>query len=145
MKEYFYSRYRAMEMPSSEKFLFRLGRNHLHRGFDSRGISTLGNFISELAFAQGLKCFNVAAFAAGGHYSLRDQMFEADERSVDIAFQFFWEHAKHAGTVFDLRPLRDHLHTINSNSRTELQNRLLYWADSYDAIICYMTVTPLKH
>ena len=142
MKEYFYSRYRAME--SSGKFLFRLGRNHLHRGFDSRGISTLGNFISELAFAQGLKCFNVAAFAAGGQYSLRDQMFDADERSEDLAFQFFWEHAKHAGTVFDLRPLRDHLHTISSTNRTELHNRLLYWADSYDAIICYKTVTPLK-
>lgn len=144
MKAYFFTRYRDMPMQHSGKLLFRFGRNHLHRGFDLRGISTLGNFVSELAFAEGLKCFNVAAFAAGGHYSLRDQLFEADERSEDIAFQFLWEHAKHDRTIFDLRPLRDHLHTIRSNSRSELQNRLLYWADSYDAIICYKRVTPLK-
>ena len=144
MKEYFLSHYRVMLKEHPSKLLFRFGRNHLHRGFDSRGISTLGNFVSELAFAEALKCFNVAVFAAGGRYSLLDRMFEADERSDDIAFQFLWEQAKYNSTVFDLRPLRDHLHTISSNDRTELHKRLLYWADSYDAIICYKTVNPLK-
>lgn len=145
MKTYFYSRYKTLPAENPGKLLFRFGRNHLHRGFDSRGISTLGNFVSELAFAKGLKCFNVAAFAAGGKYSMLDKSFEADERSDDIAFQFFWEHAKYDATVFDLRPIRDYLHSISSQGRTELHKRLLYWADSYDAIICYKTVTPLKH
>jgi hypothetical protein len=144
MKEYFFSHYKTIPKGSFTKFIFRFGRNHLHRGFDSRGISTLGNFVSELAFANGLKSFNVAAFAAGGQYSLGDQIFDADERSDDSAFQFLWEQANYNATVFDLRPLRNHLHVISSNDRTELQKRLLYWADSYDAIICYKNITPIK-
>lgn len=46
--------------------------------------------------------------------------------------------------MFDLRPLRPVLHRIPAANRTALQTNLMYWADSYDAIICYQTVTPLK-
>ena len=46
------------------------GRNHLHRGIDRRGVSTLGNFIAELAVAEGSASFNVALFAAGGKIAL---------------------------------------------------------------------------
>lgn len=51
----------------------------------------------------------------------------------------------HYADLFDLRPIRNYLHTIDSQDRSELHKRLLYWADSYDAIICYKTVTPLRH
>src|SRR5256885_3120919 len=52
------------------KVLLRFGRNHLHRGYDARGISTLGNFIAEYALQQGEKTFNVGAFGAGGKASM---------------------------------------------------------------------------
>lgn len=35
------------------------------------------------------------------------------------------------------------LHRIPQEKRSPLQQRLVYWADSYDAIICYKNVTPL--
>jgi hypothetical protein len=127
--------------PTSKVFL-RFGRNHLHYGFDERGISTLGNFVSEFSLSKNMKCFNVAAFAAGGECRLMGETFSADERNDDLAFRFFSEHADHNATVFDLRPLRIYLHTIPSEKRSEIQQRLSYWADSYDAIICYRHVTP---
>lgn len=143
MKQYFIKQYRNMPRKSKDKILFRYGRNHLHRGFDSRGISTMGNFVTEFALSEGLKSFNVAAFGAGGKYSMPGGTFDADERNDDLAFQFLAEHANYESTIFDLRPLRVYLHTIGYSERTNLQNRLLYWADSYDAIICFKNVTPL--
>lgn len=139
MKRSFLKNYNS---DSKSKVFFRFGRNHLHYGFDNRGISTLGNFIAEFSISKNLTCFNVAAFAAGGKYALMGKEFDADERADDPAFQFLSERATQGDTVFDLRPLRLYLHTIPSNDRTELQQRLLYWADSYDAIICYKSVTP---
>lgn len=46
--------------------------------------------------------------------------------------------------VFDSRPVRKILHRIPQESRSPLQQRLVYWADSYDAIICYKNITPLQ-
>jgi hypothetical protein len=51
---------------------------------------------------------------------------------------------KYSATIFDLRPLRPLLHQIPPGKRSALQANLIYWADSYDALICYKTVTPLK-
>ena len=48
------------------KVLLRFGRNHLHRGLDARGISTLGNFVAEWALAHGQSVVNIGVFAAGG-------------------------------------------------------------------------------
>jgi hypothetical protein len=141
MKHYFLHYYDAVSGRGTPKVLFRFGRNHLHRGFDDRGISTLGNFVSEYAIAKGLKSFNVAAFAAGGQYSLGDQVFDADETGDDLAFKFLSDNTDHGATVFDLRPLRFILRQIKD--RTPLHNRLLYWSNSYDAIICFQKVTPI--
>jgi hypothetical protein len=139
MKRSFIQNYNAD--PKSKVFL-RFGRNHLHYGFDDRGISTLGNFIAELSVSKNLTCFNVATFAAGGEFALMGNHFDADERADDTAFQFLSEKAKYNATVFDLRPLRTYLHTVSAGKRSDLQRRLLYWANSYDAIICYRSVTP---
>jgi hypothetical protein len=130
------------EQSSKDKVFLRFGRNHLHYGFDERGISTLGNFVAELSIAKNLKCFNVAAFAAGGKCRLMGEIFSADERADDLAFQFLSERSTYNTAIFDLRPLRAFLHTVNSEKRTDLQRRLLYWADTYDAIICFKEVTP---
>lgn len=143
MKDYFLEQYRSLPKVNSGKFLFRFGRNHLHRGYDSRGISTFGNFVSEFAISEGLMSFNVATFAAGGKCELMGETFDADERDDDFAFQYLSEQANYDATIFDLRPLRIYLHALKTEARTELQNRLLFWADSYDAIICFKKVTPL--
>jgi hypothetical protein len=36
------------------------------------------------------------------------------------------------------------LHLIPREKRSVVQTNLTYWADSYDVLICYKTVTPLK-
>jgi hypothetical protein len=46
--------------------------------------------------------------------------------------------------VSDLRPLRALLHDIPSEQRSKTQRNRAYWADSYDALICYKTVAPLQ-
>jgi hypothetical protein len=81
MKQYFLKQYNNLPEGSSKKILFRFGRNHLHRGFDPRGISTLGNFVTEFAISRELKSFSVAAFGAGGTCSLSGETWDADERS----------------------------------------------------------------
>ena len=144
MKELFLRHYqRTVPRESNAKVMLRFGRNHLHRGYDERGVSTLGNFVAEFAFSRHKTVFNVAAFGAGGKASLAGETWDADERADDLAFEFLASGARYPTTVFDLRPLRELLHRIPQEKRSPLQNRLVYWADSYDAIICYKNVTPL--
>jgi hypothetical protein len=133
-----------MQSEPGSKVLLRFGRNHLHRGYDARGISTLGNFVAEYAIAHGQRTFNVGAFAAGGKESLLGETWDADERGDEPTFAFLAEKARFDITVFDLRPLRPLLHALPQNERTTLQSNLVYWADSYDALICYRSVSPLR-
>jgi hypothetical protein len=125
------------------KLLLRFGRNHLHRGYDARGISTLGNFVSEWAIAQGKSVFNVGVFAGGGEEHLAGKTFTADERQDEPTFAMLAELAGENATIFDLRALRPMLHSIPSEARTTLEVNLAYWADSYDFLLCYPRVSPL--
>lgn len=125
------------------KLLLRFGRNHLHRGYDARGISTLGNFVAEYALEHHQHAFNVGAFGAGGSARLLGKTFSADERADEPAFALLARGAPFPATVYDLRPLRPVLLAIPAARRTPLETNLLYWADSYDALICFQTVTPL--
>jgi hypothetical protein len=140
MKDLFHTRWVKADRP---KVFLRFGRNHLHRGFDRRGVSTLGNFVAELAVAEHLQVFNVAAFAGGGKIRLAGPATDFDERGDDPAFAYLASIARYPSTVFDLRPLRDGLHRIPADKRSAIEASLLYWADSYDAIIFYKEVTPL--
>ena len=126
------------------KVFLRFGRNHLHRGYDRRGVPTLGNFVAEFAFARHVTSFHVAAFAAGGKGFLAGESFDADERQDDPAFELLASLSRYPATVFDLRPLRSILHQIPEKDRSRLHSSLIYWADSYDAMICYREVTPLS-
>src|SRR6185437_973311 len=122
MKELFLEHYHQNISPQSqEKIMLRFGRNHLHRGYDVRGISTLGNFIAEFAFAQHKTVFNVAAFGAGGKASLAGETWDADERNDDLAFALFASSARYSATVFDLQPLRQLLHRIPAEERSPEQ------------------------
>ena len=145
MKELFLLHYREhVAQNPKTRVMARFGRNHLHRGYDARGISTLGNFISEFALSEHKTVFNVAAFGAGGKASLAGETWDADERGDDPAFEFLASLARYPATVFDLRPLRPILHGIPEEKRSSVEQRLMYWADSYDAIICYKNVSPLQ-
>ncbi len=86
----------------------------------------------------------MAAFAAGGKGFLAGKTFDADERQEDPAFELLASVARYPAAVFDLRPLRSLLHQVPDKDRSVVQKSLIYWADSYDAIICYREVTPLK-
>lgn len=138
MKDFFLVHYRETGQPSKVAVVF--GRNHLHRGVDRRGVPTLGNFIAEFGVAESVNSFNVALFAAGGQIALGVGDF--DERKDDPAFEYLASAARHRVTVFDLKPLREPLRRIPPASRTAAEASLLYWADSYDAIVCYREVTP---
>lgn len=144
MKGQFLQHYRRDSQTRAAKVLLRFGRNHLHRGYDARGISTLGNFISEFAVAEGKKAFNVGAFGTGGKASLLGNTWNADERNDELAFAFLAEKAKYPATLFDLRPLRPLMHQVPEEKRSALQANLTYWVDAYDALICYKNVTPLS-
>lgn len=141
MKQMFLESYRKAS--GRPKVVARFGRNHLHRGYDKRGVSTLGNFIAEFAIAQGQSSFHVAAFGAGGSVRLGGRTIDGDETSDDPGFALLAAKARHAETVFDLRPIRSLLHGLPEAKRSPAEASLLYWADSYDAMICYRQVTPL--
>src|SRR5262249_47401723 len=122
------------------KVIVAFGQNHMHRGIDRRGVSTLGNFIAEFAASRGLRSFHLAIFAAGGKINLNG-IQDADQRKDDPALQLLASLAKYPATVFDLRPLRQFLRQ-GSRGLSTRDTSLLYWADSYDAILCYREVTP---
>ena len=139
MKEFFLAHYRAAG--GKPKVMTVFGQNHLHRGIDRRGVSTLGNFIAELAIAEGLRSFHVVLFAAGGKinfFGLQD----IDQRKDDSTFGVFASAARYPATLFDLRPIRRALHQIPPGKLSASDSGLLYWADAYDAIVCYREVTP---
>jgi hypothetical protein len=145
MKEQFLAHLNhASVLGTPSKVLLRFGRNHLHRGYDGRGISTLGNFIAEYAIEHRQKAFNVGAFAAGGKETLMGETFDADERQDELTFALLAEKAKYSATVFDLRPLRQLLHRIPEEKRSSLEVNLIYWSDAYDSLLCYKRVTPLS-
>ena len=140
MKYLFLTHYR--QEPNGKVF-FRFGRNHLHRGYDARGVSTLGNFAVEFAVSENKTVFNVAAFAAGGQERLAGKTFDADERQGEPTLALLADLSHGNDTLFDLRPLRSVLHSIPSDKRSPLESDLVYWSDSYDFLLCYPVVSPL--
>jgi hypothetical protein len=139
MKEFFLAHYRAAG--GKPRVIAVFGQNHLHRGIDRRGVSTLGNFIAELASAEGVQSFHVVLFAAGGkinYFGVQD----IDQRKDDPAFGVFASAARYPATVFDLRPIKRALHQIPLDKLSATDAGLLYWADAYDATVCYREVSP---
>jgi hypothetical protein len=139
MKEFFLAHYRSTG--GQPKVMAVFGQNHLHRGIDRRGVSTLGNFIAELAIAEGVSSFHVVLIAAGGKINFFGVQ-DIDQRKDDPAFGVFASAARYPATVFDLRPLRRALHQIPLDQLSGVDAGLLYWADAYDAMVCYREVTP---
>jgi len=141
MKDLFYEHWMKTAKP---KVLLRFGRNHLHRGYDRRGVSTLGNFVAELGVAEHRQVFNIAAFSRGGKMALGGPPTDFDERGDDPAFAYLASIARYPATVFDLRPMRQDCHRLSEGRRSAIEASLVYWVDTYDAIIFYREITPLK-
>jgi hypothetical protein len=143
MKEFFLTHYRAARQTEpTPRFVVNFGQSHLGRGIDQRGVSTLGNFIGELAVAEGLRSFHLLVFAAGGRIFYGGGLQDIDQRKDALAFDLLASLAQFRIALFDLRPIRQVLHnTAAALSPRDLS--LLYWADAYDAVICYRAVTPL--
>jgi hypothetical protein len=141
MKERFLEHYNRAG--DGAKVMARFGGNHLHRGYDRRGVSTLGNFIAEFALATGKSAFNVSTFCAGGQIRLGSSPIACDDTKDDPALALLASAARYPETVFDLRVIRQTLHRIPESERSAAEAGLVYWADSYDSIICYREVTPL--
>jgi hypothetical protein len=139
MKEFFLAHYRAAG--DKPKVMTVFGQNHLHRGIDRRGVSTLGNFIAELAIAENVQSFHVVLFAAGGRINFFG-IQDIDQRKDDPGFGVFASAARYPATLFDLRPIRRALHQIAPDTLSASDSAVLFWADSYDAIVCYREVTP---
>lgn len=103
MKELFLAHYRtASQGGAKPKVMAVFGQSHLGRGIDRRGVSTLGNFIAELAAAEQVESFHVELFAAGGKINfggLRD----LDQRKDEPAFEFLASIARYPATVFGFR------------------------------------------
>jgi hypothetical protein len=126
------------------KVFLRFGQSHLFRGYDlERGVSTLGDFVCELAVARHGTAFNVAAFGAGGTYRMNGVTSSADQTSDEPGLAWLARLASGEPTVFDVRPLRAPLHAIAAGQRTPEQHNLIEWVDGYDSLICYPQVTPL--
>jgi hypothetical protein len=137
MKDFFLAQYRdASQSGARPNVAAVFGRNHLHRGIDRRGVSTLGNFLVEFAIIEGRDAFNIALVAAGGKIA-QAGVRDLDERNDDPAFALLAAVTPCRTTVFDLRPLREPLRKISATTRSSEQASLLYWADSYDAMIVY--------
>jgi hypothetical protein len=142
MKELFAGHYRAAAREqATPKFVVSFGQSHLGRGIDQRGVSTLGNFIAELAAAEGTQSFHVILFAAGGRIAFHG-LQDIDQRKDNEGFAFIGSVARYPAAVFDLRPIRRALRSASS-PLSPRDESLRYWADSYDAIVCYREVTPL--
>ena len=71
------------------------------------------------------------------------QTFSADERQDEPTFALLADIAGKNATLFDLRTVRATLHSIPREQRTRLEVNLVYWADSYDFLVCYPSVSPL--
>jgi hypothetical protein len=67
---------------------------------------------------------------------LKQARADAEERQDELAFVLLAEKAQYSTTHFDLRSIAI-LYRIPPAERSALQTNLMYWADSYDALICY--------
>jgi hypothetical protein len=141
MKEMFLAHYRAAGLKPKVMAVF--GQSHMGRGIDRRGVSTLGNFIAELAAAENTQSFHVELFGAGGKINFRG-LLDADQRKDEQAFDVLASVARFPATVFDLRPLRSLLRRTPVQTLSSRDASLLYKADSYDAVVCYREVSPAK-
>jgi hypothetical protein len=146
MKRLFLENYRAAKAAgeTEPRVLIRFGQSHGTRGIDLRNVSTLANFVAEMAVSERASFFNVITFATGGKPNLGGKEVDWDDGKDDRVVQLLAGLAPFDATVFDLRPLRKLLQLEGPGCDDPVLASLRYDANGYDSAICYKRVTPLK-
>lgn len=120
--------------------LVRLGANHVIRGMSPLGISDVGNFLAELATAQGVESLHVLVLPVSGSLNAWLPFLPGETTAVAIDakaedYDFYRElldalPADGGRAVYDLRPLRAR-HRRLSKGRPNLEKVLL----GYDLVV----------
>jgi len=133
MKSRFMTEYRRA-MSSGEtmpRVLLKHGHWHLFRGLGPGGLQTLGNFVSELAVANGQSSVHVAFYpnnAPGGYGDLSAGSDPLLRRVAKVI-------GRERSTIVDLRPLRPHFaHHGNALEEIPVEEReaLRRWIFGFD-------------
>jgi hypothetical protein len=125
MKQNFMENYRAAVAAgdSLPRVLLKLGHWHTIRGANWGNVHTLGNFVAELARANGRESLHVALYLnnASGDYGVLSQYAD---------YKPFAEAADPSGLVLlDLRPLRPYAAANRIAGLTEEQRRIIFGFD----------------
>jgi hypothetical protein len=129
MKNNFLARYEAAGRP---KVLFKFGSNHMVRGLSPTHVPSLGNFVADLAFAEGEQAFNLLVLCGPGTQA-GDFMGNVATCELDVS-KLMPEvaatlDAAHP-TLFDLAPWKDN---PRQWKHLAADIRELLWA--YDALL----------
>jgi len=129
MKKNFLARYAAAGRP---KVLFKFGSNHMVRGLSPTHVPSLGNFVADLAFAEGKEAFNLLVLCGpgtqAGDFMGNVATCELDVAKLmpDVAAVLDAAHP----TLFDLAPWKDN---PQQWKHLDADIRELLWA--YDALL----------
>jgi hypothetical protein len=138
MKKNFLARYAAAGRP---KVLFKFGSNHMVRGLSPTHVPSLGNFVADLAFAEGKQAFNLLVLCGPGTEA-GDFMGNVAACELDVA-RLMPEvaaalDATHP-TLFDLAPWKDQ---PRQWKHLAADVRELLWA--YDALLVVPNGRPAR-
>jgi len=121
MKQRFMERYReAMRADgTSPKAVAKLGHTHLFRGIYRGNVPTFGNFLSELAVANGMESFLISTYVVDGPEEWRNNRGPLAAVAREDTF-----------TLVDLRPLRPYAHQGSIAGLSEGLKDLIFRADA---------------
>lgn len=122
MKARFMEEYRRAQATgdSLPRVLLKLGHWHVFRGIYRSNVTTLGNFVDELATANGMGAFILSTYVVESPEEWRNS--GSTMESVALPDEEF--------TLVDLRPLRKYAHQDRIAELSEGWQRLLFRADA---------------
>ena len=136
MKGWFLASYRSAQHSGETRprVLLRLGDWHGMRGYSPTQVSSLGNFVAELARVEGGRLFNIAMTCGGGERSgIGEAAGQVQPCGAEQAawFQPILPALSPPMTIFDLRPLRAAHHA----GLVRVPAELVQYVYSYDALL----------
>ncbi len=148
LKANFLTDYNALSahLKRPPRVLLKFGANHLYRGFDTTNLADLGNFVTEFADGLGTTSLHIAVLglrgtsaenAGPGKPSKVATMQPAGMTGGEFGFlgPLVAQADADGMTMFDMRPLRSHLASIEPIDR-ELERLIL----GYDLVILIPSV-----
>jgi hypothetical protein len=138
MKRNFLERYGAADRP---KVLFKFGSNHMVRGLSPTRVPSLGNFVSDLAFAEGKAAFNLLILCGPGTHAgdflgnVATCELDVEKLMPEVAASLDPVHP----TLFDLAPWKD---KPRQWQHLPAELRELLWG--YDAVLVVPNGRPAR-